>query len=740
MKFARPRLLSLLILSAFSASGFAASTTEPAPSAPSQHDEAAQPSVVSANLIMGNPDDSLVLEGNAEVRRGDAVLTGDTIRYTQKTDEVEASGNATLSKDGASFTAPNMRYRLTRQEGEMTDAEYEYTPRRMRGCAKVIRFVSGDKTTLDDAKLTTCRRDDEAWFIRMNKLTVDEYDKTATGTGATLHFMGVPILGSPWLSFPITNERRSGLLTPTFGMSSTRGVDVRVPVYLNLAPNYDLTLTPRVMSKRGVLLETQTRLLLPYFRGELTADWIGKDRVTKESRNGIHADLAFKRDNVFAGVDYNRVSDNDFINDFSGNIRETSQSVLPQDFWVGYRNPYLEAQLSVEKNQTLSDKSKPYERIPHLRVSNHVGNWNGFEFRTLVDAADFKSDNRVDGKRLIFQQTVTYPILSSGWYAFPRVSWLGSWYDLRHLDRNPKLKDHRPNFTLPSVSMDTGLIFERNTNLFGRAVRQTLEPSVYYAWSPRRDMNQIPFFDTTLADLSYAPLFVSNAFTGADAVNESNQISTLVTTKLFDPQNGREWLRASIGERFYLRKSNTDMNAPGTTVDSGRSDVLASVSAHLPYHVTVDGTFQYAAKSKSVEKVNAGVLWRPRPMSALGLSFRYNNPHTARRVGDWDDDHIKQLDLSVQWPLTKKLYGLARYNYSLNNHRPIEMLAGLEYVHDCWTMRFVAQRYNTTDNRTESSFFLQLELSGLGSIGTSPIKELKRNIQGYQRARAFPEL
>ena len=211
-------------------------------------------SFVSADRIEGNPEDELNLYGNAEIRRGGSVLRADQITYVQATDEVTATGNARISREGASFTGPSMSFRITSRSGEMPDAEYEYAPRNIRGCARNVKFLSGDHTSFEDVTITTCKRDDEAWFIKLDELEVDEYDQSASGTGASLHFMGVPIFGSPWFAFPISNERRSGFLTPTYGMSSTRGVDFSIPYYFNLAPNYDYTLTPRIMTKRGLML------------------------------------------------------------------------------------------------------------------------------------------------------------------------------------------------------------------------------------------------------------------------------------------------------------------------------------------------------------------------------------------------------------------------------------------------------------------------------------------------------
>ena len=313
-------------------------------------------SFVSADRIEGNPEDQLHLYGNAEIRRAGTVLKGDRITYTQETDEVEAVGNARISRQGASFSGPSMRFKISPRTGDMSDAEYEYAPRNIRGCAKNIRFISGESTVFDDAKVTTCKRDDEAWFIKMNELEIDEYDQTATGTNASLHFMGVPVF-----------------------------LDLAVPYYFNIAPNYDLTLTPRLMTKRGVMLDTEARFLYNNF--ETTVDYalMPDDKEMDDSRSSLHVDMSWRRDKLSAFVDYNRVSDDDFISDFSSNVRESSETVLPQEYALRYDETYWNTSINVKKNQALTfdhiDYYKPYERVPQITFNGYNGDFYGDEVR-----------------------------------------------------------------------------------------------------------------------------------------------------------------------------------------------------------------------------------------------------------------------------------------------------------------------------------------------------------------------
>lgn len=702
-------------------------------------------SFAQADSMEGTTDDELHLYGNAEIRRGGTVLTADQITYRHVDDSVEAKGNARIARQGASFSGPSMLFHISSRSGEMAEADWEFAPRNLRGCAKNVRFLSGDRTTMEDVTVTTCKRDDEAWFIRMNELEIDEYDQSASGTGATLHFQGVPILGSPWFAFPISNQRRSGFLTPTYGMSSTRGVDFSIPYYFNIAPNYDYTLTPRIMTKRGVMLGNDIRFLVPNLSGELNFDFLPNDKEYDDDRYALRFEGEYRRDKLGFKVDYNRVSDDDYISDFSGNIRESSESVLPQEYTLFYNETYWDSFIRVTKNQTLDIdelETEPYERVPQFVWRGHAGNFYGFEIETELEATKFEHsrDDYVDGSRFVFHQTVSYPLAGPGWFITPKAKFLGTWYDL---EENRHIDDRSPGFTVPTLSLDAGLVFERDASWFGRDAYQTLEPRIFYAWTPYRDQSDIPIFDSTIADLNFTTLFTENLYSGYDRVSEANQLTAVLSTRYIDKASGLELFRASVGQRQYFNDQRVSFpqgspylwylhNGDQATNQEVRSDLLASVGARLSRHVTSSAAAQYSSAQNRFVKINAGIRWMPKPMSLMGLYYRYNySPEDAY-------NHIKQVDFAMQWPLTERLFGLFRYNYSLYGDKPIEVIGGLEYHHDCWIFRAVAQRYTTTSNEEETNFFLQLELSGLGSIGNNPLSELQRNIKGYQTRTSAP--
>jgi len=686
------------------------------------------PTFVRARNIEGSVDERLVLRGEAEIRRGGTVLRGDTITYTHATDTVNVEGQARAFRDGAVFMGPRLEYQVDAQTGKMPDANFFYAPRRGRGEATLIEFFGSERARMENARFTTCGPEDNAWWVQAERIDFDGLDETATARTATLFFKGVPILASPYLSFPTSDRRKSGFLTPSFGLSSTLGTDIRTPYYFNLAPNYDYTLTPRVMTKRGVLVENELRYLDSLQRGTLVYQAIPKDQQFGESRDFSAVRYEFASPSGFAaGINYNRASDDRYFVDFGTTIVDTSQKVLPQDGYLAFNQPYWNTAVRVTKNQTLQDPdplqlvAKPYERVPQVTVNGYVADWKGFEAAAGLEGTRFQHPTLETGNRYIADVRASYPILAPGWFIVPRARLSSTSYDL-----DPRFRsDTSQTRTLPIASLDTGLIFEREVGWFGRPAQQTLEPRLFYAYIPYRDQSNLPNFDSALADINYAQLFNENIYSGSDRISEANQLTAALTTRILDNETGAERLRASIGQRYYFTEQRVTL--PGETPRTNKAtDVLASLSAQLGRSWAIDLAAQYAAERSEFVRATAGTRWQPRRASVLSAYYRYQS------------NGIRQVDLSAQWPLSKNWYAVGRFNYSLEDKRLIDTVAGLEYQQDCWLLRLVVQRFATTALTTTTNFYLQLELNGLTSVGSSAANLLQRNIPGYQLLNPVP--
>lgn len=685
------------------------------------------PTFARARSIEGTPGERIVLRGEAEIRRGGTVLRGDTITYTQATDEVNVVGNARVYRDGGSFSGPRLDFRIDAQTGSMPDVNFTYLPRNGRGEASLVEFLGNEQARMLEARFTTCAPGDNAWWVQAESIEFDGFEESATASTARLYFQGVPIFASPILGFPVGDRRRSGFLTPSFGLSSTLGTDIRVPYYWNIAPNRDYTITPRVMSKRGILVENEFRYLEPNYRGTLNYDVIGSDRQADQSRDYIGIRHSYAAPNgISAGINYNRVSDDNYFVDFSNTIVASSQKVLPQDAFVSYAQPFWNAAVRVTKNQTLQDPLapvvKPYERVPQTTLSGFIADWRGAEAGVIVDGTRFTHPTLESGSRYYAEPRIAYPILAPGWFVIPRARFSATSYDL---DATLHPADPTPTRSLPILSVESGLVFDRGIDWFGRSSQQTLEPRLFYAYIPFRDQSSLPNFDSALAELNYAQLFTENIYSGYDRIAEANQLTVAIATRVIDDESGAERLRAAIGQRYYF--SSQRVTLPGETPRTGdATDLLGAVSAQLGPYWAIDLAAQYSTEESQIVRATAGARWQPRRASVLSAYYRY-------RVDD-----INQIDVAGQWPLSERWYAIGRYNYSFKDSQVIDVLAGFEYKQDCWLLRFAVQRFTTSTESRTTNFYLQLELTGLTNVGTNLVSQLQRNIPGYQMLNPLP--
>ncbi len=689
-----------------------------------------------AEEISGSPETEIVLKGEAELRRAGSTVKADRIVYKQYEDTARAIGNAEVSRSGMTFRSPEITYKMDSQSGEANDVEFEYAPTRLRGEAACVRFQSGDTTDMENSIITTCRKGDDSWWIELDKLTIDEFDQTGVGRNAVLKIKGVPVAGVPWFMFPAGGKRQSGLLAPSLSISKNRGLDIAIPYYWNIAPNYDYTITPRIMTNSGVMLSNEMRLLTKDFSAELYGDYMphdSSDDAPDSARWAVSGKLSGKTAGIGYGIDYTKVSDDNYTSDFGNSLKDSSDSVLTQDFWINFSRKYINGQISVRKNQALDIDgkvtNKPYEKVPEIKLSGYAANVAGFELSTNLEATRFKHPTKVEADRFVFDQVVSYPLQGASWFVTPRAELISTWYNLdKSLTTNG---DKHPSYTVPVLSLDAGLTFERETTVGGRGTTQTLEPRVFYTYVPHKDQSEIPVFDTSLSDMNFAQLFTQNAWSGYDRIDEANHVTTALTTRFLDDETGAEWFRAAIGQRFYLDDYyQYGTNRQRYSIEDNKSDFLASVGAKLFSDVTITGFGQYNYDRKDLNRASFGIRWQPKPMSVVGLYYRYNHVNNPE-----SDLNFKQIDLSAQWPISGRLYGLTRLNYSLLKKRWVEALAGFEYVADCWTVRLVGQRYITSEDKNETRFFVQLELHGLGSVGSSPLETLREGIPGYQAQR-----
>ena len=729
----------------------------------------------SADRVEGTTDTEVNLIGHAELRRpGGEVFFADRMHYVDVTDELFAKGAVKVVRDGNVFTGPELQLKLDDFSGFFVKPEYTLTgatKRRAqleaariitapndpavqytnpvasnrsgfpgRGSADRAIFIDRDHVDLENPIYTTCRADNYDWYLQADTMSLDQETQIGVAHNARIIFKGVPILASPYISFPLDDSRKSGLLPPTVSVTSHNGVEFLQPYYFNLAPNYDLTLYPKVISARGLQVGEDFRYLTPGFNGDVRAEGLADDRLDQgHGRYAISTLNNFATGPYSGYLNYNKVSDDNYFVDYSRTIALSSQRVLPRDAAVTYNGDFWSLTLHSLRYQTLQDAANPitppYEKSPQILLHGaRLDVLGGFDFNLDVDATRFIHPYLASGSRYIFNPSVAFPILRPGWFITPKVS-----YNLTHYDVADQPVGVPSSFTrsLPTATVDSGLVFERETSVFGRTLQQTLEPRLFYVRTPYRNQDALPDYDSGITDFNFAQLFSPNTFGGSDRIADANQLTAAVSTRFINNADGAEIFRASLGQRYYFAQQRVTLPG-GTPVSSESSDVLAEIDGQVSRILSVDAGVQYSPAAGSIIRSNLGVSYRPEPTKVVNVDYRYQQAYTE--PGVTQQVTLEQVDLSAQWPIYRNLYAVGRVNYSLRDHKPIESLAGFEYAGCCWVLRAFASRYITGVQTATSTLFLQLELNGLARLGSNPLESLKRNVPGYQLVNPPPAI
>ncbi len=710
------------------------------------------PTFIAADQIAGQTDAELVADGNVELRKRNSILQSDRLTYRQQTDEVEAEGNVRLSRDGDHVQGPRMRMQMDDSTGFFEQPEYSirriktgsaptlWTGNEERpstdlttgqGTAARMDFEGNGQYRLTDSTYSTCApvagRDPD-WFVRTTDLHLDYDSEEATARNATLVFQGVPIFYSPWLNFSLNNERKSGLLTPTGGTTSRGGSEFSQPFYWNIAPNMDATITPRIMEKRGTLFSTEFRYLEPNYRGVVHGQYIGHDQLTNSQRASYSLAHSQNLGYGFSGtLNLSGVSDNTFLSDFGQGPAMTSATNLPRQGTLSYGGAWWSANLLVQSFQTLQDPDQPvtvpYYRLPQLTVSAYRSDLPlGMTFAFAGEYVDFRipTQGALEAKRLTAYPQLSLPLQTDILSITPKIGLSSTRYEFNNQAAGTPDKLTR---TLPIFSVDSGVTFERDFDWQGKALTQTLEPRLYYLYVPDRNQNNIPVFDTGTTDFNFAQIFAENRYSGGDRVGDANQLTTMLASRLLDPETGAEAVRAAIGQRFYFTSQKVVLPGEAKRNDHA-SDLLGFFSGRILPKTSLDVAVEYNPQSRWLERFNVGARYQPESGKVLNAGYRYTRDQFAT-------PGLSQFDISGQWPVYGGWHGVGRINYSIKDQRMVETVAGFEYDGGCWVGRVAFQRIATQENTSNTSFFVQLEFNGFAKVGTSPLDILKRNVPGY---------
>ena len=755
------------------------------PGLPTQGDRSKVAADVSSRKVESTDSSHYRLEGDVRMQRLDQLLRSDFLTYDTDTTAYAAGGHVVMQDRSLVMSAASASGTDSPRTTHLQDIRYQLLQQRGNGSAASADMSDADHGKLVDGTYTSCDPDDVQWHLHADELDMDKVANEGYAHGVSLYYGDVPFFWFPYLSFPLSNERRSGFLAPHIAYSSHRGLVLGAPYYLNLAPNYDATLEPRVSTERGAMLAGQFRYLDAADKAQIDFNFVPHDNEAADERAQYAAvppvfqgpaspvDVPDRRyafqindwsrisDNWGAAVDIERVSDKQYFQDYGDSLTTSATALLGSSAYLNGRGTWWNASLGADALQitqtTLSNAAQPYMRLPRATFQGEHALLGGLVWGVESEYVDFRrgpfdlvgptpdstrSVASVEGQRVDLHPYVAYPVETAGYFIRPELGLRYTAYDLNDLAAynashpgTPSFTQTSPSRSMPIFDLDAGLVFERPLTVFGTALTQTLEPRLYYLRVPYRDQADLPVFDTQLPSFDFPSLFRSNSFVGADRQSNANNLTLALTSRLIDTSSGDELLSASIGQIHYFSPQRVQL--PGVPeVDYSGSDFVGELDLRLNDRWQIKWDQQYNPNSRILDPQTQMLVenLHHTDLSAVSVQHRFGAEGTLNFSYRFRRGLLEQVDTSALVPLNANWSLVGRYYYSLMHSQLLEAFAGAQYDSCCVAMRVLVRRYINVIGQLKPSngVYFELEFKGLGNTGTRTGNFLRRAILGYQ--------
>ena len=675
-----------------------------------------------ARSLTYDPEGIMRLEGEAQAASQQRYLRADRISYWQPDERWELVGNVRVEEPQLRLHAGRARI-----EGERVWVEglrYQLPQRPAAGQAELMER-EGVRISFYDSSYSSCAPGRESWRLKVRELELDLDSGLGKARGVRLEMLGVPVFYLPYLVFPADGKRRTGLLWPRLGRSPEGKLDFSLPLYLNLAPHHDLLLVPRHVRGRGSMLQAEYRRLGRGGKGTVGAAFLPRDRELKHKRWLLTLNAAGQPQTGWqANLDYAAVSDPDYLEELGeGGLQVLRRTHLERLAQARYQvggvdfTARLRGFQSIQRG--LSGENEPYYQVPLLRLrlrpAERPFQWNPF---LEMEYAYFHHEQRIRGHRLFLGPGLEFPMLWNWGYFRPRLQLRQGSYHLRLSGQGGDFQT--PDYTVPVVSLDAGLVLERPAGPAGGWL-QTLEPRLYYLQARATEQGDLPDFDTSLRSLSFDQFFRANRFNGLDRFGDSRQLALAVTSRLLDQQDGHEWLRLDVGQLFYFRDREVFLSAPRDRDRLSTSDLVLRLAGRSRRGLESTGELFWDARQGRAQQGDLGLQLKTSGDSTFYMGYQFN-----RRAGNRE-----QLELSASLPLTSRWRLGLRHHRDLDRGRSMEELVGLEYNGCCWRWSFLYQYGLDEDNQHRRVVVLEFQLRGLGGTGQRVRRILREEIRGY---------
>ncbi len=719
------------------------------------------PTQVQAQHVDSSNQSVYHLSGDVRLQRADQQLQADSVDYNNVNTDYDARGNVRYQEAGQLLAASHMQGNTAASRGIADDVRYQMLDARGNGVAKQGHMLDAQHSRYSVATYSTCDVGHHLWEFRAKSITINKDTGVGVARNATMRLGNVPFLYLPYFTFPTDDRRKSGFLYPTIGNTSRSGFEVSAPYYLNLAPNYDATLDPRTYSDRGAMLAGEFRYLVPGSNGQLNLEYVPNDHGENDGLADTKGDSRYlvnfaDRTRLWQGwqflASYNHASDSSYLYDYGDSLSHAAIYTLASSVAVvgsgKWWNASVGGTIYQNVNPFVTDRVLPYRQLPYAKFSMDVPLARWLDFGMDTSAVAFRKNGLVEGEREDLYPYLAADFGSSAWFVRPKLAYRYTAYQLssgyqdygfRGLLGNAAatpFNQKSPSRALPIISLDSGLVFDRSTSLFGTSYTQTLEPRLYYLYVPYRNQNNLPLFDTNVMSFDYWQLFSPNRFSGADRQMDANNLTAALTTRLLD-DGGVERLSASIGQIHYFSPQRVQLPngqaSVAAPIDWVRSAYVAQLDVQLSDRWRLNSAYQWSPNTRLTDLAAVELQRRLRTDGILNFSYRYRR------------GLLEQYSASVVYPVSERWRLVGSWTYSVKDRETVEALAGVEYDSCCVSLRLVDRNYvnqayygfgpapvGGNINRRDNAIMFEVVFKGLGSSGGQIDPLLRRDILGYQ--------
>lgn len=687
------------------------------------------PISLEADNVEAEGEELVTLSGNAEVIQGRQTIVADQLQYYRQTDRVVASGNVEIiTENGDYISSDSIDVIAPSQIGTLNNTEFKLANSLVRadgidtvninsrGTADTLNLEGEGVISMQGVSYTTCAEGSNAVMLNAGFLELDNNAGVGIARNAILRFFGVPLAYLPYISFPINDERKTGLLTPSFGSDSESGEILQLPWYWNIAKNQDATITPVYYTERGSQLRAEYRHESVNSFSSVYAEILPDDKIFGEDRNLLNILHYQKFTKRLTGViQYYDVSDSEYFDDLSNDVSRFSDSYVPRDAALTYNSDYFYIRARASEYQivdsSVSEENKPYERLPQVTFFTKLPDGPlDMNYGLIGSYTDFSSDFNVEGTRASLIPYVSIPFENLWGYVEPKVSVHSRSYSLSNVDED---QDDNPSFTVPVFSLDMGIALEKSTSWLGKPALHTLEPRVFYVYAPNEDQSDIPIFDTGVSSLnSLTGIFRENRFSGEDRVGDMNQVTVGLSSEITDSDTGDRRFSASVGQLYIFDDLEQNLNQ-NTVIDSGLGDLLAEFRFKGEHAWSAAGYLQYDHEESDLERIVLSLGYKPKADTRKAINLSYYVSKNFNR-----DTSTDQLILNAYWPITDRWSFFGNERYSFEDSESLSRTVGVEYNGCCWKLRFINSegRIGNNTDETEKYYFVELELNSIGGL------------------------